>query len=318
MKPSVWKNAILQFIFTQKYWIFVLISSWAAADLMVLYTLPFFISETRSFRTQARPAKNTQNQKEYTAVWDFNIFHDGGLPPSLSLRAQTEANASLGPQLSLLPLQLNGTIVYRNPDYSIANITVKNKAFSEVYQVQDTIENLARITHIDSERVYFINLNNSREEYIQITKQNDIHFSFQKSPRRQSLPAPAGNALVKDMGNFQFQVQRSDINQYLRSLPSILQDAKVIPHIENGRMAGFRFKYIKSGSVYEQLGFKVSDVLTSVDGEKLKSELQATELFHRLKNRSKLDMVVKRKGENIPFSWTINEDSSIEEPPRID
>ena len=317
-QSEIWKNKTLKFIDKQKYWLFLMAAAYCAADLLILCTRPLLIPDklpAPSLKSY-RPAK-TNSVMEYTAIWDFNIFHDGEIPPPLSSIASKDNIISPGvPILSHLPLQLHGTIVYRNPNYSIANITVKNKQSSEVFQVDDRIENLARITHIDSERVYFINLTTSQEEYIKLKEQKSISFQFQKksADTKNTLPDKSlpSNSLVKKIGDFKFQVDRSNINKYLRNLPSILQDAKVVPHIENGRMAGFRFKYIKSGSVYEKLGFKVSDVLTSVNGEQLESELQATELFHRLQYKSKLDMKVKRKGKTLPFSWIINEDSTTD------
>ena len=101
----------------------------------------------------------------------------------------------------------------------------------------------------------------------------------------------------------------------MRSLPTILQEAKVVPHYEGGKMIGFRFKYIKPGSIYEELGFKVSDIITSVAGEQPRSQLHAAELFHQFKNRTQLDMMIKRKGKDIAFSWTVNEDGATEGPP---
>ena len=312
----VWKKQFLQFIHKQKHWLFIVIAAYCLADLLILYTLPLFISDKPPTISKNYRTKKTPSASQYTAIWDFNIFHDGDIPPPLSSIPNQENITQYGePQLSRLPLQLNGTIVYRNPDYSIANISVSNKKMSEVYQINDVIESMARITYIDSDRVYFINLNNSQEEYIQLIQKSNINFQFQNTAKKTTnYNNTQKESLVKKTGDFQFQVKRSDINRYMKNLPSILQDAKVVPHMENGRMSGFRFKYIKSGSVYEQLGFKVSDVLVSVNGEQLESELQAAELFHQLKNQSKLDMTVQREGKNIPFSWAVNEDSSIEEP----
>ena len=316
----VWKKQLFKFIDKQKHWLLIIGAAYCLADLLILYTLPVFISNKQASVSRNYPIKRPHSFSQYTAIWDFNIFHDGDIPPPLSSIPSQEIPIQYGePQLSRLPLQLNGTIVYRNHDYSIANISVKNKNTSEVYQTNDVIENMARITYIDTNQVYFINLNTSQEEYIQLKDDSGINLQFQtniKKPKKQSQNNNE-SSIVKKTGDFQFQVNRSDINRYMKDLPSILQDAKVVPHMENGRMAGFRFKYIKSGSVYEQLGFKISDVLISVNGEQLKSELQAAELFHSLKNQSKLDMTIQREGKSIPFSWAVNENSSIEEPLNI-
>jgi len=307
------KKPLFRFIDRQKYWLLIIAVAYCLADLLILYTLPVFISNKPAPLSENYPIRKPHISSQYTVIWDFNIFHDGDIPPPLSSIPPQETLIQYAePQLSRLPLQLNGTIVYRNPDYSIANISVRHKKTSEVYQTNDVIDNMARITYIDTNQVYFINLKTSQEEYIQLKEDSGINLQFQtnvKTSKKQNK-----NSVVKKIGDFQFQVNRSDLNHYMRDLSSILQDAKVVPYIKNGRMAGFRFKYIKSGSVYEQLGFQISDVLVSVNGEQLKSELQAAELFHRLKNQSKRDMTIQRDGKSIPFSWAVNENSSIEEP----
>ena len=270
------------------------------------------------------PTMNRTTKKvsvaEYTPIWDFNIFHNAAIPPPLSF--SQEEKQTLEPQLSRLPIQLNGTIVYSNPAYSIANITVQGQEMSESHHIDDEIENkagspLARITQIQPERVYFINLNNNQEEYIEVPKMRNITFNFGKGGKKETKTEgkDAGN-IIKKIGDFQFQINRSDINKHLRSLPNILQEAKVVPHWEKGKMIGFRFKYIKPGSIYEQLGFKVSDIISSVAGEQVQSQLHAAELFQRFKYSTQLDIVVKRNGKDIPFSWTVNEDTAGEEPPR--
>ena len=306
----------MQFLSKQKYWLLILIFAYCLADIMIISLRPLFLSNKVPPHSPVFDrSRKTVSAAEYMPIWDFNVFHNAAIPPSLSSIGEEESTQNTNPLLSRLPLQLNGTIVYRNPTYSMANITIKKKKISESYQVDDAVDSLARITEITSDRVYFINLNNNIEEYIEVQNLHNISFDF----KRKNTPLKKTNkesGFIKSIGDFKFQVNRSDINKHLRHLPNILRDAKVIPHWEKGKMVGFRFKYIKAGSIYEQLGFKVSDIIISVAGERPRSQLHAAELFQRFKNRTSLDIIVKRKGKDIAFSWLINEDTSIEEPPR--
>ncbi len=312
-----WKAPVFQFLSNKKHLIFILIGAYCLADLIIISLLPLFLPG--KIFPSSPVLKSSQKMisfSEYTPILDFNIFHNAAIPASLST-VKERVKEDTSPQLSLLPLQLNGTIVYSNPLYSIANITVKNKTTSESYQVDDTVDSLAQITQIDSERVYLINLNSNRTEYIEMRNMHNIRLDFeQTSPFKKSNNMNTVSGTIRKTGNFQFQVNRSDVNKHLRSLPSILREAKVVAHSENGKIIGFRFKYIKPGSIYEELGFKVSDIITSVEGEPVRSQLHAAELFQRFKNRTQVDIMVKREGKNIPFSWSVQEDVSIEEPPK--
>ena len=310
-----------KFLLAKKYWIFILISAYCMADLTIVSLQPLLLSDTPPFASSSMPSsrklqKTANLLTEYVPVWDFNIFHNGAIPPPLSANDAQQKDL---PKLSSLPLMLNGVMVYENPAHSIASITIKSKNISEPVKVDESIpseEPLARITKITMGRVYFINLNNNKEEYIELPNMDNTAFNIEGIGDKKQPPGVSKNkGLVRKIGNFKWEVDRSQVNKHIRSLDTILQQAKVTPHYEGGKMIGFRFKYIKSGSVFETLGFKKGDVITSVAGQQPRSALHAAELFQQLQNRSHLDMKVKRKGKDIPFSWSVYEDASTEKPP---
>ena len=315
-------TAFLRYLSTKKYWIFTIITAYCLADITIISQRSRFLSEeTPHLPTISKSTPKVVTTAEYMPIWDFNIFHNGPIPPPFSSTVKVDNDY---PVKSLLPLQLNGTIVYQNPSHSVTNITMKGKK-STVYRIHDTIfrnpeeetDPLAQITQIDFNRVYFINLNNNKAEYIEIkntNKKGNIGFDFKKKTNN-NVSKKSGKSFIKQVGKNQFQMNRSDINKHLRTLPTILNSARVVPHWEKGEMTGWRFTNIKSDSLFKTLGFQKSDVIISVAGERPRSQLHAAELFQRFKNLSKLDIVIKRKGKKVPLTWSVEEDVSIEEPP---
>lgn len=79
---------------------------------------------------------------------------------------------------------------------------------------------------------------------------------------------------------------------------------------EDGQMyvEGFRFSSIKKGSVYEDLGFKIGDVITEVEGEKINSPERALELYNKFETSSRVQMLVN--GESRVY--TVDEDAPID------
>ena len=303
-----------------RVWLLLMATAYLTADVLILSVRPLFLSTSHKLSAQqVRQSRKKRDMiSEYRPISDFNVFHNAPIPPSLSSVKKTSSfseNVSDGkPSLSRLPLKLNGTIVYQNELFSLASITRTGSGVSDSYQIGDSIANLARLTQIETERVYFINLTTNREEYLQISDLSKVTGLKFKNPvtkrvfRKKELKAK----------NFNFKINRSTINRYFRRLPDVLQQASVVPYWKDGELIGHQFKYIEPGSVYEtKLGFKVSDIIVSVDGEKVRSPLHAAELFHRVKNNSKVNMLVKREGRDLPFSWSINEDSSIEQPGQL-
>ena len=79
---------------------------------------------------------------------------------------------------------------------------------------------MAQITKIHSNRVYFINLNSNKEEYIEIKNirsTNNMDFDFRKKTNNN---VKTGNNFIRQIGENKFQVNRSDMNKHLRSLPA--------------------------------------------------------------------------------------------------
>ena len=308
------KSFVWQFLGRNKYWIFILISSYCSADLLTAgLRAAFFNEKPRSPQFRHRIAK-VSSSEDYRLIWNFNIFHNGEMPPPLN---EQSARNTL-PQKSGLPLQLNGVIVYKNPLYSIANISIKNAdrdtPSSESYHIgesvpEDSPSPMARITNITAKRVYFMNLNNDTEEYIEISDTLNLSFAFQKASPSVSVSDPnSGKDLKRTLS-------RSDINKYFRILPSILQEAKAVPYRQNGQTVGWILKYIKPDSVLAtELGLKKSDIIVSVNGETPRSHIDATRLFHQMQTQSQFNVIVKRDGKDIALSYSVDENDSIGKP----
>ena len=301
---------VLKFVSGKKSFFLILIASWCCADLITISLRPLFLSDAMPRTPLFNKQKKAHSNLEYMPIWDFKIFHNADIPPALSLQPGIK---NRHPVKSNLPLTLNGTIVFRNPIYSIASITVKNT--SQSYRVQEDIDDnpndnvspLARITEIANDRVYFINLKNNMLEYIEKVPANFEFFQ----------PVSSKSSTTNTQKNsFSFQVNRSELNKYIQNLPTILQDAKVVKHYENGEMIGFRFDYIKPGSEYEKkLNFQKGDIILSVNGESPRTIQEAIKLFHEMRSDSKFDVVIRRGGKNLDFSWIINDDDFVEPPP---
>ena len=96
------------------------------------------------------------------------------------------------------------------------------------------------------------------------------------------------------------------------------EGAWVVPYSENGKLIGFRLKYIKSGSIYEKMGLKVSDTIISINKEKPKSSSQASELVQKAKTLSKVNMTIKREEKYISLSYPVKKAEKKAETPKAD
>lgn len=261
--------------------------------------------------TQAPPARPQQNMlgdryADLSPIRGRNIFNpDGVIPPALQADQDGGDPSADGPAtLSQLPLSLEGTLVHINPARSVATINMKNKNLVQSFMVDDEIDEIAKVTKIERRKVTFRNLRNNRLEYIEIPEDGALKLGFKQEK------LGGGDSEVAKLGEFDFQVNRSDIKKYTTDLSSILNQARMVPNIipgSGGGVEGFRFVSIQPGSIYEKLGFKPMDVIKSVNGESVNSPTKAMELYNALRTESKIYMQIERNGRLEDFNYNIVE-----------
>lgn len=254
------------------------------------------IKPSRSTRT------NIQNLSDYNAITERNIFNEDGLIPAPFGAKQGEGDdpANLPPVLSQLPIQLLGTIVHFNPKISIATVNVSSKGLSASYKVDEDISGLAKVTLIERKKMTFINLNNNRLEYIEIPDDAVLNFGLQSE-------VTTSSGLIEQKGKFEFSIRRSDLEGLTQNLSALLQQARMEPVFSPDGIGveGFRFSNIQPGSVYEKLGFKIGDMIRSVNGEPVNSPTKAMEMYNVLKTSSNVQLGVERDGREERFSYSI-------------
>ncbi len=148
--------------------------------------------------------------------------------------------------MSQLPLSLEGTLVSSNPKRSVATINIKSRSETNAFMVDQEIRGMARITAIQRRKVIFRNLSNHRLEFIEIPKDSSLILNMKEGV------AQKGD--VKKEGEFDFTMNRADLNKYISNLGAVLNQARMVPNIvpgTGGRVEGFRFVSIQPGSIYK-------------------------------------------------------------------
>ena len=204
------------------------------------------------------------------------------------------------PVLSALPLSLEGTLVSSNPKHSVATINIKSKTETSAFMVDDEVRGMARITAIERRKVIFRNLTNHHLEYIEIPKDGALTFGRKEVAKGEE---------VQKGGEFEFTMNRGDLNKYISNLGAILNQARMVPNIipgTGGKVDGFRFVSIQPDSIYTKLGFKPMDVIKAVNGEEVNSPTKAMELYNALRSSANtINLGVERNGTDSDFQYNI-------------
>ena len=304
----------------EKLYIYVLIVAVAmmGADLIIQYLRPQLLPSgaTPAPAPAAAPAP-VQRPKNYASITQKNIFNaDGKIPPTLAMKNkegedETEVEPGIAVRTSLSFLNLLGTIVHFNPRLSIATIHLSNASKTQAYKVGEQIENVALITQIERRKVVFKNLQNNRLEYIDLPEDVQFNLGFaapKKAPVASRTSQVRRRGDVLQTGENEFSLKRSSFRRYTDNLPSVLQQARVLPEVgPGGGIDGFRFSSVQKGSIFDQLGFQVGDKIKSVNGEPVSSPAQAMEMYQALQSSRSVAIGIERGGQTQEFNYNISD-----------
>lgn len=285
------------------------IMGYFAADLGILYFRPAMLpSGAPPAYTPAPVMDRMAGGGDYSAVTSRNLFNaDGVIPQAISAQKQGEGENDNAPAvLSQLPLKLEGTIVHADPRRSVATVNVQASNETKAFMLDDEIAGVAKVKKIERRRLTFRNLSNNRLEFIEIPKDSAILFGL----KNQESTAGGGDSEVAKVGEFDFTLRRDTLNDKLKSLTDILNQARMIPNIvpgTGGRVDGFKFVTIQPNSIYEKLGFKAGDSIKSVNGEPVNSPTKAMELYNALRSETRIRLGVERDGREETFTYEVKD-----------
>lgn len=120
----------------------------------------------------------------------------------------------------------------------------------------------------------------------------------------ESLPGDPNQSNIRgDGGNF--VVPEDEINSALSNLPVLLSQARAVPYFRNGQSVGMRLYAIRSGSLYEKLGLKNSDIIKQVNNSPVNDPTKALKLFEDLKSQRSISVGVEREGQDLQLNYQI-------------
>ncbi|RYZ80604.1 MAG: hypothetical protein EOP06_25020 [Proteobacteria bacterium] len=183
-----------------------------------------------------------------------------------------------------LQIELIGTVVKANSKESFGTVRTEQNGKASNQITGSKISNLAAVTSVRREKLYFTNLINGNPEYIRISS-----FRPDLSPTSQKI----SDALESEL-----HVRRESVEQALANLPALLGQARAIPMMSPaGEILGYRLDFVQAGSIFEKLGLKAGDELNLVNGEKIDSPAKALQLLNELKNSSQIILQITRNGQ---------------------
>jgi len=95
----------------------------------------------------------------------------------------------------------------------------------------------------------------------------------------------------------QQEVDRATLQKKISDFPSLMSEARVVPHFLDGKSDGFVITDIVVGSLYQQVGLQNGDVIRKVNGKQVTSAQQAMAMYKALESATSIDLELMRAGQ---------------------
>ena len=110
---------------------------------------------------------------------------------------------------------------------------------------------------------------------------------------------------VKTIDATHYELSRALVDGVLANPMAVAKGARVVPAMTNSKPDGFRLYAIRPGSFYAKLGFENGDTLHKINGNSLDAPDKALEIYVKLRDASKFEVEVVRRGKPVVMTYVI-------------
>jgi len=205
------------------------------------------------------------------------------------------------PVRSALHGSLVGTAIAEPRQYSLCQIINPDLNETAVYTIGDKYQG-AQIYGIEKERVLLDN--GGVNEYIDNNLGAPPNLGVSPILQPGAVAAGGGEG-VRQLSENQYVVARSEINNALTNLSDLATKARIVPSFKNGVANGFKLFSIVPDSLYAKIGVQNGDVIRRINGYEMNSPDKALEIYQKLRDASRIEIELERRGETLRKSYSI-------------
>lgn len=103
----------------------------------------------------------------------------------------------------------------------------------------------------------------------------------------------------------QLTLNSDQIESALENVDQLMEQARIRPHIEEGRPAGISITGIKPNTVFRKMRLRNGDIITGVNGAPVESVEDAMKIFGDLSSSPEIQLEIKRRGRKRVLNYKI-------------
>ena len=231
----------------------------------------------------------------YRAITERNLFNTN---PDIKVPTQAINVDNL--KETDLKLKLWGTVTGKGRKaYAVIEDTKTRK--QELYHIGDSIQNATLKLILRQKVVLSVG---DRDEILGMEEMG-VAKRGRESPRvaRQSSASPP--KLPVSSYPRQLTLKSDQIESALENLDQLMEQARIRPHIEEGRPAGISITGIKPNTIFRKMRLRNGDIITGVNGESIETVEDAMKTFGDLTSASEVQVEIKRRGRKRVLNYKI-------------
>ncbi len=209
---------------------------------------------------------------------------------------------------SSLPIKLVNTIVLQDSVKSIASVQIRSAREIITVRKGDKIKQMAKVSLINRRKVIIQNLSSGTCEHIEnVDKTSRARPITVLPPKRgKQLISSMKKTGIKNEGN-SFTIKKSFRDKMLENMSDLLSGARAVEIKNPDGTLSYQMNDVVPGSIYTQLNIQSGDIITSIDGAKIKNLNQVMNKFGNIKEIDHLELTIQRNGSEEKLDYNFEE-----------
>jgi type II secretion system protein C len=289
---------------TRHFWVvhilFVACASWLISSISILFIEDRLLSLPRAGASKKAPPPagiRAEPYEKYSVITERNVFSpaDRGqkLLPLAERKASIPGSAiAEGGQIPPTGSYILAGTITGPKGYSWAILQEKGSRKQQIFRIHGNIDG-GKIVSVTRKQIQIEK--DGKRETLTLSEEE----ARPQSPGKQlppARPSPAGKEEVKRLSANRFLVNREDVTAAVGDINRFMTQARLRPHFEMGKPAGFSVSEIVPGSLMEKLGLKNNDVIKKVNGMAVSRPEEVMQAYAQLQQDSNIELEIDRGG----------------------
>lgn len=256
----------------------------------VIYTKPLVFKNSK-YKIQGLRTNLLFKTKEVTPT-----NYKGGETPCLKGDLPTSLN-----------LSFVGISLMQKKEKSSIALKIDGSQDLSFFRIGDDIKDIAKIYNITADNLIFKNLKTGVCEYL------DFYKKPENMPKLNVLTKAEASALSESEKKFivnegnTFKIKQKFLTEKLKNIQGILNDAYSTKIDNADGSQSYKISNIAPSSIYAYLGIQNNDIITSVDGKKIKSMTDILSFFSKIKTIKNIQLSIERNGRVEDLKYIIED-----------